>query len=129
MIEGYARKGNKNLCPFFSFFFFFYACVPIIHTSNKKRPAARAVGRLVFLMESPSLNLGCHFDNLLYLIPCAAQDDVDDSVHVGDVDFAVTVHVTAGILATIQDDVDGGIDISNIDLSVAIHVTSWSFRD
>ena len=29
----------------------------------------------------------------LYLIPGAAQDDVDDSVDVGDVDFAITVHV------------------------------------
>ena len=63
------------------------------HSSTKKRPAARAVGRFVFLMESPSLNLGDHFDNQLYLIPCAAQDDIDDSVDVGDVDFAIIVHV------------------------------------
>ena len=44
-------------------------------------------------LESPRFNLDCHFDNQLYLIPGAAQDDVDDSVDVGDVDFAITVHV------------------------------------
>ena len=44
-------------------------------------------------LESPRLNLGCHFDNQLYLILGTAQDNVDDSVDIGDVDFAITVHV------------------------------------
>ena len=64
---------------------------PYIHT--KKRPAARAVGRFVFLMESSVLNFGCHFDNQLYLIPGAVQDDVDNGIDVSNVDFTVTVHV------------------------------------
>ena len=61
--------------------------------NTKKRPAVRAVDRFMFLMESPSLNLGDHFENQLYLILGAPQDHVDDSVDVGDVDFAITVHV------------------------------------
>ena len=96
---------------------------PYIHT--KKRPAARAVGRFVFLMESPSFNLGCHFDNQLYLILGALQDDVDDSVDVGDVDFAIAVHVCRiGATISVQDDADDGIYICNIDLKVAVHVTN-----
>ena len=44
-------------------------------------------------LELPGLNGGYHFDNQLYLILGAAQDDVDDIVDVGDVDFAVTIDV------------------------------------
>ena len=95
------------------------------NTPYKKRPAARAVGRFVFLMESPSLNPGCHFDNQLYLILGAFQDDVDDSVDVGDVDFAIAVHVCRiGATISVQDDADDGIYICNIDLKVAVHVTN-----
>ena len=124
MIKGIIGKGNKE----FSIIIIF---IHIFHTSikNTKRRAARAVGRFMFLMESPRLNLGCHFDDQLYLILGAVQDDVNDSVDVGDVDFAITVHVTAGILATIQDDVYDGIHISNIHLKVAVHVAKRSFRD
>ena len=69
------------------------------------------------------LNLGCHFDNQLYLIRCAAQDDVNQGVDVGDVDFSVTVHVGSNsVIISAQDDVDGGVYISNIDLKVTIHV-------
>ena len=96
--------------------------------NHEKRPADFSVGRLMFLVESPSLNLGCQNDHQSYLILGSVQDDVYDSVDVGDVDFAITVDVTAGILATIQDDVDGGIHVCNIDLTVAIHVARQGFR-
>ena len=33
-------------------------------------------------------------DPVLYLIPGASQDDLDDGVDVGDVDFAIIVHVS-----------------------------------
>ena len=60
----------------------------------------------------------------------AAQDDGDDSIDVGDIDLAVTIHVgSCGITISSQDDGDDGIDISNIDLAVAIHVAGQSFRD
>ena len=59
----------------------------------------------MFLMESPRLNLGCHFDNQLYLIPGTAQDDVDDRVDVGDVDFAITVHVGSSVIISAQNHV------------------------
>ena len=68
-----------------------YRILPDNILTTKKRPAAWAVGRFVFLIESQRLNLGCHSDN--QLIPGAAQDDVDDSIDVGDVDFAITVHI------------------------------------
>ena len=119
MIKGITDKGSKE----FSIFITGMHIFPYIHT--KKRPAARAVGRFVFLMESPSLNPGCHFDNQLYLILGALQDDVDDSVDVGDVDFAIAVHVCRiGATISVQDDADDGIYICNIDLKVAVHVTN-----
>ena len=72
-----------------------------------------------------SLNPGCHFDNQLFLIPGAAQDDVDDGVDVGDVDFAITVHVgSSSVIISIQNHVDDGIHICNIDFTVAIHVAN-----
>ena len=75
-------------------------------------------------LVSPRLNLGCHFDNQLYLILGASQDDVDDGVDVGDVDFAITIHVSQkGATISAQNNVDDGIHISNIDFTVAIHVT------
>ena len=75
-------------------------------------------------LVSPRLNFGCHFDNQLYLILGAAQDDVDDSVDVGDVDFSVTVHVgSSHVTISAQNNVDSSIYISNIDFTVAIHIT------
>ena len=59
------------------------------------------------------------------LLIIAAQDGVDQGVDVGDVDFAITVHV-GNRSTTILDHnhADDGIHISNIDFTVAIHVTS-----
>ena len=75
------------------------------------------------------LNLGCHFGNRLYLIPGASQDDVDDGVDVGDVDFAIAIHVGSSIVTiSAQNDIDDGIDVCNIDLTVAIHVARQGFR-
>ncbi len=76
-------------------------------------------------LESPGLNGGCHFDNQLYLILGSVQDDVDDRVDVGDVDFAVTVHVGSSRASiSAQNHVDDGIHIGNVDLKVKIHVAN-----
>ena len=74
------------------------------------------------------------------------EDVVDDDVGIGDVDFAVAVHVdnATPILAaslaliggcvavtmatTIDDDINHRVYIGNIDLAVSVHVTrdvSW----
>ena len=47
---------------------------------------------------SPRLNLGCRFDNQFYLIPGAVQNNGDDGVDVGDVDFAIAIHVGSSIV-------------------------------
>ena len=71
-----------------------------------------------------SLNLSCHFDNLLYLILGTIQDDVDDNVDVGDVDFAIAVHVgSRGAAVSAQNHVDGNVHISNVHFMVAVNVT------
>ena len=51
------------------------------------------------------------------------EDDVDDRVDVGDVDFGVTVDVGVRIGITRQDGFDNHIHIGNIDLTIPIHIT------
>ena len=76
------------------------------------------------------LNLGCHFGNRLYLIPGASQDDVDDGVDVGDVDFAIAIHVGSSIvIISTQNHIDDGIHVCNVHFTVAIHVARLRFRD
>ena len=71
-----------------------------------------------------------YLDYVGNLIPGAVQDDVDEGVDVGDVDFAVTVHVgSRSVTISAQNHVDDGIHIGNIDLMVAVNVTRQSFRD
>jgi hypothetical protein len=61
------------------------------------------------------------FDNQLYLILCAAQDDVYDGIDVCNIDLKVAVHVNCrGATISTQDDVYDGIHISNIDLKVTV---------
>ena len=50
------------------------------------------------------------------------QDDVDEGVHIGNVNLAVTVHIGTGAGAARQDDVDDGIDVGDIDLAVVVHI-------
>ena len=52
------------------------------------------------------------------------MNNVDDRIHVRDVDFSIAIHVGSdGIIAASCDDVDDSIDISKIDLAVKVHVT------
>lgn len=75
----------------------------------------------------------CHYvpisvvtiDNRFYSIIGATQDDVDDSVDVSDVDFAITIHVGSSRAAiTFQDDVNNGIHISDVHFEIAVHVAT-----
>ena len=59
-------------------------------------------------------------DNLL-LSPIA-QNDVDDGIDVGNVDFTVPVHVGNCVSPIHKDDLKHRIDIGNVHLFVAIHV-------
>ena len=92
--------------------------LPISHTSKRKNGRLRGQSVAWFLklclksrLETPRLNLGCHFDNQLYSISCATQDDVDDGIYVGDVDFAITVYIGCRVAAATKDGVDDGIHI------------------
>ena len=58
------------------------------------------------------------------MFPIASQDDINNSIHVGDSDLSVAVYIGSKCRAfNTQDDVGDGIDISNIDTAVAVHVT------
>ena len=65
--------------------------------------------------------LGNDFYRRLYR--ATTQDDINDCVHVADVDLVVTVHITGGVIITTQDDVDDSVHVADIDLIIAIHVT------
>ena len=58
----------------------------------------------------------------LFLNLTATEDDVNDRVHVTDVDLAVAIDVTGRGADTSQDDVDHGIHIADVDLAVGIHI-------
>ena len=52
----------------------------------------------------------------------APQDDVDNLVHVGDVDFTVAVDVGARVAAAAQDHVNHSIDVGNVDFAIIVHI-------
>ena len=52
-----------------------------------------------------------------------AQDAVDDSVDVGDIDLAITIDISSRrAIITILDDINDRIDIRDIYLAIDIHV-------
>ena len=53
------------------------------------------------------------------------QDDVNDYIHVGDIDLLVAIHIGCRfITVTVQDDADDDIDIGDIDLAIAIDIAN-----
>ena len=51
-----------------------------------------------------------------------AQDDVDDLVDVGDVNFTVVVDIGARATAAVQDHVNHSIDVGNVDFAIIVHI-------
>ena len=62
----------------------------------------------------------------MLVISCfCCLDDIDNGIHVANVDFTVIVHVgSCSIAISSQDDVNDSIDISEIDIAIAVHVTN-----
>ena len=53
----------------------------------------------------------------------SAQDQVDEGVDVGDVDFAIGVDVGSRDDVAVEDHVDDGVHIGNCHFAVKVHVT------
>ena len=51
------------------------------------------------------------------------KNKANNGIHVGDIDFAVVVHIGCGIVgATVKNDVDDRVHVSDTHLVVAVHV-------
>ena len=53
------------------------------------------------------------------------EDEVDEGVDVGDVDFTVTIDVACGRCISTQYHVDDGIDVGDIDFAVTVDVSHF----
>ena len=64
---------------------------------------------------------------MIVLMCTASQDDVDNSIHICDVNLMVTINIASSeITTTAQDDVNDSIYISNIDLVVTVHIANYA---
>ena len=53
----------------------------------------------------------------------AAQNDVDNGIDIGDVNFMVLIHIgSCGGAMAVKDDIDDCIDIGDVDLMVVIDI-------
>ena len=80
---------------------------------------------LVRLILGQHRDVTSHDRTLVRLLATNAQDDANHSIHVGNVDLAIVVHIAIRLGIIFQDHPDNGIDIGNIHLGVTIHVASW----
>ena len=76
------------------------------------------------LLQGAVIQLDLLGDDFFYrwLYWTTAQDDIDDGIHVADVDLAVAVHIASGVIIAPKDDVDDSVHVADVDLVIAVHV-------
>ena len=64
--------------------------------------------------------------NILVVVWCgghsATQDDVDNGIDVGNIDFTVMVDISSIVIAATQHHIDHCIHVGNVDLAITVHV-------
>ena len=81
---------------------------------------------LVGLILGQHRDVATHDRPVVWFHLAAAQDDVNQHIHIGDVHLAVSVHIKLHFGIGTQDGVDDRIDVGNIDLTVIVHIAGCS---
>ena len=77
---------------------------------------------LVGLVLGQHRDVAAHNRPVINRILVQSQDDLDDGIHVSNIDFAVIVHISCQFVVGRQYHVDNGIHIGDVHLLVSVHV-------